>query len=92
MVINLKTSKALGLSVPLGMQQRADEVIDEIRMSAFGSMRKISGHWWGHLRSKSFKGGLLVLRIHGREVIWLNPTARVGGKDARLGPKADIAR
>ena len=27
------------------------------------------------------RGGLLVLRIHGREVIWLNLTARVGGKD-----------
>lgn len=40
-----------------------------------------AGHWWGHLRSKSFKGGLLILRIHGREVIWLNLTAQVGGKD-----------
>jgi putative ABC transport system substrate-binding protein len=28
MAINLKTAKALGLSVPLGMQQRADEMIE----------------------------------------------------------------
>ena len=28
MAINLKTAKALGLSVPLGMQQRADEIIE----------------------------------------------------------------
>jgi putative ABC transport system substrate-binding protein len=28
MAINLKTAKALGLSVPLGMQQRADELIE----------------------------------------------------------------
>ncbi len=28
MTINLKTAKALGLSVPLGMQQRADELIE----------------------------------------------------------------
>ena len=28
-----------------------------------------------------FKGDLLVLRIHGREVIWLNRAARVGCKD-----------
>jgi hypothetical protein len=46
--------------------------------------------WWGHIRSKSFKGGLLVLRIHGRELIELNPTARVGCKDVRFLPIADI--
>jgi putative ABC transport system substrate-binding protein len=28
MAINLKTAKALGLSVPLSMQQRADEIIE----------------------------------------------------------------
>ena len=28
MTINLKTAKALGLSVPLSMQQRADELIE----------------------------------------------------------------
>jgi len=43
-----------------------------------------AGRWWGNLRSKSFKGDLLVLRIHGREMIWLNPTAWVGRKDVRL--------
>ena len=25
-------------------------------------------HWWGHLRSKSFKGDLLVLRLRGAEM------------------------
>ena len=28
LIINLKTAKSLGLDVPFGMQQRADEVID----------------------------------------------------------------
>jgi hypothetical protein len=75
-------SPAGGAVTPVGV---TSQVLGKFKRSMQDDCES-AGRWWGHLRSKSFKRDLLVLRIHGREVIWLNPTARVGCKDDRLCP------
>jgi hypothetical protein len=60
-------SPAGGAVTPVGVSSQVVGKFKNLDQCKAAASQQSAGG--GHIRSKSFKGGLLVLHIHGREVI-----------------------